>query len=99
MVLNGIPEVDDQLLASLTCCPQLQRLSLCNCAAVTDAGVEAAAKALPGLREFRLDDCTKARAGAAVAALLRLCGTPALHTAAGGSSLCLFHVFAVALWQ
>ncbi|GAB4823302.1 hypothetical protein N2152v2_010348 [Parachlorella kessleri] len=59
VVLNGIPEVSDTLLARLSCCPQLLRLSLCHCSAVTDNGVAAIALALPGLLELRLNECTK----------------------------------------
>jgi hypothetical protein len=63
VVLNGIPEVGDALMATLACCPQLQRLSLCNCSELTDAGLASIAAALPSLRELRLDDCTKVGIG------------------------------------
>ena len=63
VVLNGIPEVSDTLLARLACCPQLLRLSLSNCSSVTDQGVAAIALVLPGLLELRLDECSKVGAG------------------------------------
>lgn len=60
LCLDGITEVDDDLVTALAgCCPSLRRLSLNRCAAVGDASLEALASALPALQELRLDWVTK----------------------------------------
>jgi hypothetical protein len=70
--LDGLPEVDDSLLGSVArAAPLLHTLSLASCPGLTDAGVEAAARALPGLRSIVLDECKVT--GAAALALAEHC--------------------------
>lgn len=76
LVLDGVVEADDALLAQLPEGTPLRRLSLAHCA-VTDAGVAALAAALPGLLELRMDDCAKV-GPPALAALAA--GCRGLHT-------------------
>lgn len=75
--LDGVVEASDDLLRALVPGTPLQRLSLALCP-VTDAGVVALAELLgPGLRELRLDDCTKV-GPPALTALAKCC--PQLQT-------------------
>ena len=56
--------MDDALLAAVAqAAPQLQRLRLAHCIAVTDEGVCALAAQCPGLLELCLDDCIKVGLG------------------------------------
>lgn len=72
LVLDGIAEVDDAVLAAAASAPALQELSVCLCQAFTDAGLAALAEGAPGLLSLRIDECGKVT-DAGIAALANGC--------------------------
>lgn len=59
VMLTGIPEVSNALLAEMALGLPLRHISVARCAGVSDEGLRALAAACPHLLTLRADACTK----------------------------------------
>jgi hypothetical protein len=63
LLLDGIPEVGDDLVAAAARCPALRELGVRMCALVGDAALAALAAQRPQLEALAVDECSKVGAG------------------------------------